>query len=60
MATPKQTFGAPLMVSLKNRYDHEIHQANMLTRLFNMRCEEKDAITEDTMRGWLDGEILPS
>jgi hypothetical protein len=25
-----------------------------------MRCEEKDAITEDTMRGWLEGETLPS
>ena len=28
----------------------------MLARLFNMRCDEKDAITEKTMQAWLDGK----
>jgi hypothetical protein len=56
----QKKFSATLRVSLKKRFDDDLPQANMLARLYNMRCEEKDAITEDTMRGWLDGETLPS
>lgn len=45
---------------LKNRYDNEVPQANMLTHLFNIRCDEKDAITEKTMQAWLDGKAEPT
>jgi hypothetical protein len=45
---------------LKNRYDNEVPQANMLARLFNMRRDEKDAITEKTMQAWLDGKAEPT
>jgi len=32
----------------------------MLARLFNIRCDEKDAIMDVAMQGWLDGEIEPT
>jgi len=60
MATPPHTFAATLKAKLKERYDSEIPQADMLARLFNMRCEEKDAINKGTMQGWLDGKIEPT
>jgi len=56
MKRPPHTFAATLKAKLKDRYDSEIPQADMLTRLFNMRCEEKDAINKGTMQGWLDGK----
>ena len=60
MAAPKKTLASDLEACLKHRYDNEIPQANMLARLFNMRCDEKDAITEKKMQAWLDGKSEPS
>ena len=60
MAKPQHTFAATLKAHLKRRYDDEIPQANMLARLFNMRCDEKDAVTEEAVQGWLDGKTEPA
>ena len=60
MAAPKKTLALDLETCLRRRYDNEVPQANMLARLFNMRCDEKDAITEKTMQAWLDGKAEPS
>jgi hypothetical protein len=59
MAKPQPTFAATLKATLKRRYD-EVPQANMLARLFNMRCDEEDAIDEGTVQGWLDGKTEPT
>ena len=60
MTTPKGTFASDLEAHLRDRFDSDVPQANMLARLFNMRCDEKDAITEETMQAWLDGKAEPS
>jgi hypothetical protein len=60
MAKPQHTFAETFEAHLEKRYDDEIPQVNMLARLYNMRCDKKDAITDATMQGWLDGETLPS
>ena len=60
MDAAKKTLASDLDACLKRRYDNEIPQANMLARLFNLRCDEKDAITEKTMQAWLDGKVEPS
>ena len=60
MAAPKKTLASDLKTCLKRRYDNEVPQANMLARLFNMRCDEKNAITEKTMQAWLDGKAEPT
>ena len=60
MAAPKKTLALDLETCLRRRYDNEVPQANMLARLFNMRCDEKDAITEKTMQAWLDGKAEPT
>ena len=60
MAAPKKTLASDLEACLKRRYDNEVPQANMLARLFNMRCDEKNAITEKTMQAWLDGKAEPT
>jgi hypothetical protein len=60
MARPPHTFAATLKAHLKRRYDGEIPQANMLARLFNMRCDKEDAVNEEAVQGWLDGKIEPT
>lgn len=60
MLTSHKTFHLTLKDQLKRRYDDEIPQANMLARLFNMRCDERDAITEEVMEAWLDGKTEPT
>ena len=60
MTTPKKTLASDLKTCLKHRYDNEVHEANTLARLFNMRRDEKDAITEKTMQAWLDGKAEPT
>ena len=60
MAAPKKTLASDLKTCLKHRYDNEVHEANTLARLFNMRRDEKDAITEKTMQAWLDSKAEPS
>ena len=50
MGAPKKTLASDLEACLKRRYDNEVPQANILARLFNMRCDEKDAITEKKCR----------
>lgn len=60
MAAPKKTLVSDLEACLKRRYDNEIPQANMLACLFNMRCDEKDGITEKNFQAWLDGKAEPS
>lgn len=60
MAKPQHTFAATFEAKLKERYDNKIPQANMLARLFNMRCDEEDAVNEETMQGWLHGKIEPT
>ena len=60
MAAPKKTLALDLETCLRRRYDNEVPQASMLARLFNMRCDEKDAITEKTMQAWLDGKAEPT
>ena len=60
MGAPKKTLASDLEACLKRRYDNEVPQANILARLFNMRCDEKDAITEKNMQAWLDGKAEPS
>ena len=60
MAAPKKFLASDLEARLKDRYDNEVPQSNMLARLFNMRCDEKDAITEKTMQAWLDSKAEPS
>jgi hypothetical protein len=54
------SFDVTLKIQLKKRYDDDVPQAHMLARLFNMRCDEKDAINEETMQAWLDGKTEPS
>lgn len=54
MAAPIKTLASDLEACLKRRYDNEIPPANVLARLFNMRCDEKDAVTEKNFQAWLD------
>ena len=60
MAASQKTFGEVLKAHLKKRYDNELPQANMLARLYNMRSDEKDAITEEMMEDWLDSKTEPT
>ena len=61
MAKPQlTTLASDIDAHLKRRYDNEIPQANMLARLFNMRCDEKDAVSEAAVQDWLDGKIEPT
>ena len=59
MSALLNSFDVTLKIQLKKRYDDDVPQAHMLARLFNMRCDEKDAINEETMQAWLDGKAQP-